>query len=150
MKKTCGPALLAMALFLCACGNDENFTTDISMTTVTWQGNVLESAYYQDFDDANECAAFLFGCDFTGSPPDLVIVAGNFTCGGTPDNAGCFTKWNNTITVVQGPYTKHLVRHEELHRVTGMGNEGHDTPVFQRCQGPLDSSPPWDWKTNTP
>lgn len=135
-------------LLLLSCG--QIHYADISKNTVIWKGSIIESAYNQDFLDANACAETLFGYRFSGIPPKLVMVDGPFICGGESGSWGCFDAFFNEMTIdLSAPYINHTVRHEELHRITRMGNEGHDTPVFQRCEGPLDATGRWDWITNT-
>jgi hypothetical protein len=127
--------LITMLFLIFSCGQESppaETSVDLSMTYIVTEGQLVSMGPNMQgvYADTLACVRDNFKGDINNSLPYIVITGGPFLCGSALAN-GCTDYKTGTVY-----FTGSLLSlaHEFIHWLTGIGNEGHGTPLFTTCE----------------
>lgn len=129
--------LLCAALALgSSCGQEKNTTANYNITlngrAVVWAGYAFtDPRLMRDLDATVGCLRSN-GLRTRAGYPLVIVVDGPFNCNGILAR-GCTEIGGTSIYITKQYLYTTVFTHEVVHWETGMGNEYHDTPVFESC-----------------
>ena len=128
----CKLKILSVALLIAGCGSGNSLAPDLTGVTVLKPNALAE--YRDAFQKTKSCVEQNYTGPIHDGQPSVTIVD---HLNDTPDMQHLIgqTDFNSIWLVAVGSDegVRRVMTHESVHWLTGIGNEGHGTPLFEAC-----------------
>lgn len=126
---------LCVLAAIAACGSDRDkndYNITLNGHAIVWVGYASADQKLKGELDATVACLRASGLQTRPGYPMVIVVDGTVDCSGIDAN-GCTEIGGLSIYISKQYLYTNVFSHEVVHWETGMGNEYHDTPVFESC-----------------